>query len=1075
MRNRRWLATLLVALMLLALLLAALLPAMAHAAPGKTLRIDTAREFIAFAGACVYDDYSSRLTVYLDADIDLSGEDAPSVPIFLGIFEGNGHTIGGLDVSARGSEWGLFRRVAQGAVIRNLTVEGIVAPTGSQMSVGLLAGLNEGEIVGCAVYGEVTGIEEVGGVAGLNHGAITHCENHATITGDTYTGGIAGRNTGTIVSGTNRGAVNARSDASFTDAGGIAGRSAGRVAYCANYGEVGAPHNGYNVGGIVGLSGDSVLNSANYGPIRGRKDVGGIVGQADPIIDLEYEPSPTEQLGEDLAVFFEQFQQLADELNRVVGDGADDLRGLHESIEDIRRTAGDAIEVEADEAQAVFDDVSAEFEAIGDALEKMLEDTDAFREEAAEQLAIMGEAIDEARLAIDDAADDMGDALGDAEIRADALLASLEADVDAAVAALRDLGDQVDDLVILIAGVAAVMQDDTLTPDEQMAAIYDLLDDFSDSDMAQTLDNLTRLLEGIAADAGDLAAVLQEGVGAVTAGIGRIWSAVDACVEIIGEAAGELGERFMDYADEARGHLEVIGGAADRAGERLGDYVDKAGTRLDRLGSELEASLDAVDRYLYSLGDTVQDANDSIHGIATGMITQMDTIRETLTSLGKTPELTIDDTSDDAMDNARGRIEACRNYAAVEGDVNVGGIAGNVGYELNPDPEEDWDLGNVQLVDTRATVYALLRDCRNDGGVLAKTECAGGIVGRADIGAVIACVQNGAVSVTNSSHCGGIVGMSNGTVRDCFALADLTGNDYVGGVAGKGEDISGCYAMIRIDSDGEKLGAIAGETTGEVKLNFFLNEGLTGIEGVNYRGKAVPLSYAAFAAAKVIPEDLLDLRVEFVADGEVIRSVQVPYGGSLDEAEIPACPPKEDFYARWEAATLTDIVRAVTIEALYLPWTRTASSGGDRPTLLAEGEFCPDVFIEASPSPLEGIAVPPRHTASEAWDYAIGDERGAYGGRVRLHVRVSDERGGTFRVGVVDGAGGVTVVDAESDGSYLVFEADGSGRFVILRESRVLQVVLASVGGAVLAALIVLVIVLLRRRHKRLAQEQGGE
>ena len=65
------------------------------------------------------------------------------------------------------------------------------------------------------------------------------------------------------------------------DAGGIAGRSSGTVADCTNKGEIGYAHIGYNVGGVIGRQSGTVINCKNMGHVMGRKDVGGIIGQAE--------------------------------------------------------------------------------------------------------------------------------------------------------------------------------------------------------------------------------------------------------------------------------------------------------------------------------------------------------------------------------------------------------------------------------------------------------------------------------------------------------------------------------------------------------------------------------------------------------------------------------------------------------------------------------------------------------------------------------------------------------------------------------------------------------------------------
>ena len=66
-----------------------------------------------------------------------------------------------------------------------------------------------------------------------------------------------------------------------TDTGGVAGRSSGMILTSVNTGTIGYEHVGYNVGGIVGRTDGLVSGCVNQGCVLGRKDVGGIAGQAE--------------------------------------------------------------------------------------------------------------------------------------------------------------------------------------------------------------------------------------------------------------------------------------------------------------------------------------------------------------------------------------------------------------------------------------------------------------------------------------------------------------------------------------------------------------------------------------------------------------------------------------------------------------------------------------------------------------------------------------------------------------------------------------------------------------------------
>ena len=103
--------------------------------------------------------------------------------------------------------------------------------------------------------------------------------------------------------------------------------------------------------------------------------------------------------------------------------------------------------------------------------------------------------------------------------------------------------------------------------------------------------------------------------------------------------------------------------------------------------------------------------------------------------------------------------------------------------------------------------------------------------------------NTGTVETTNGSFNGGIAGSSNGLITSCYAISDLIGNDDMGGIAGKACDIDHSYSMVRITSEGERIGAIAGSVSGIASQNFFVKENLQGVNGINYEGSAMPLEY----------------------------------------------------------------------------------------------------------------------------------------------------------------------------------------------------------------------------------------
>lgn len=308
---------------LLALVLVAALCLLCGAAaqPNATeIHIYSADDLVQLSKSCKLDTYSQGKTVYLDNDVDLSGSDFVPIPTFGGMFEGQGHTVSGLELSGDASHMGLFRYVQAVGTVRDLKITGNIDAAGTLNEIGAVVGTNYGTISGCSFNGTISGENNVGGIAGTNEssGMIYNCKTEGFVEGDHYVGGIVGQNIGTISYCSNTTGVNINASEAVdsaedldsltlptasddedddapkkantsTDVGGICGFSSGVIIGCTNWGGVGFEHVGYNIGGIVGRQSGLVSGCTNWGTASGRKDVGGICGQMEPFITLDVE------------------------------------------------------------------------------------------------------------------------------------------------------------------------------------------------------------------------------------------------------------------------------------------------------------------------------------------------------------------------------------------------------------------------------------------------------------------------------------------------------------------------------------------------------------------------------------------------------------------------------------------------------------------------------------------------------------------------------------------------------------------------------------------------------------------
>ncbi len=391
--------------------------------PTETIEINTVEDFMKFAADCHLDSWSVNKVISLKKDLDLSGAAFETIPVFAGTFDGNGHTISGFRPGDQGYIVGLFRYIQPGGTVKNLTVQGDVTAANEQECIGGICGVNYGTIRTCSFRGIVSGQNTVGGIAGVNEvsGVIANCLSDGRITGFHSTGGIVGSNHGLVAFCSNSAGINDNSDwveeddeqgtglffsfqrsedeidlYSGVDTGGIAGYSDGDIECCDNSGTIGYEHTGYNIGGIAGRQAGLLRLCTNNGKIYGRKDVGGIVGQMEPDIEVDEAQSLRNAVN-----------KLHDLIEKTLDDMHDTKNVLKSDLDDLSAygdgalSSGDAmvgqmtdfIDDNMDQTQAmanridyimdmlpdILDDVSASGDAFGrmsDALKDLPDDLD---------------------------------------------------------------------------------------------------------------------------------------------------------------------------------------------------------------------------------------------------------------------------------------------------------------------------------------------------------------------------------------------------------------------------------------------------------------------------------------------------------------------------------------------------------------------------------------------------------------------------------------------------------------------------------------------------------------------------
>lgn len=898
------------------------------------IEIETTADFLKFAENCRVDAYSLGKIVELRADIHLSGTSFTGVPYFNGIFHGNGYTISGINIEEKGSQIGLFRYIGESGVVSNLNAAGAVVPTGSQEEIGGIAGVNYGTIQKCYFEGTVCGVETVGAIAGRNQssGQILNCSSNALVMATDNTGGVAGVNNGIIDDCINKSRINieeleteldlggidlgtlnlTQRVVSRNNTGGIAGKSTGVISNCRNYGEIGFAHTGYNVGGIAGSQSGVLFGCSNDGMIYGRKDIGGIVGQAEPYVESEYLSEQIEQTKKDV-----------DRMHRT-------LTGISDSLKSTSEEA-------AEYADALVEQYTAASDGFSERLEQM---ENAISDENKEAKECMRK-------------------IADAQTR------------------IREILEENRD------------------------------GDFSEEEKA-ALDEQQRIIE---------------------------------------ENTKRLDEIYQEKTPDS---------------ESMKDSL--TGNRKETDNTNLNGLLDSVQSGM----DTITNGIDSISRQAKATA---DHFYENTAVLRGEKELITDVSSIKNAATMDGVIHTCINRGIIEGDLNVGGIAGTMNIEYDEDPEADFNLSEDVDIATSSIINDVMISCINYGKINGKKNHIGSIIGFQEFGYIYDCEGYGDVKTSAGSYIGGIAGKSSGTIEKSYSIADLSGGDYIGGIAGKGESVIGCLSIAKVDTEGERIGGIAGylEEGGTVERNYFVKDGYDGIDNISYLGVAEPKAYEELMQLADVPSGFKRVRVTYEAEGETIFERMIPYGSSLLKEDFPLLVDREDAYVQWpEASEYTNIKNNITIEAEYIPWNQSVASQEqieEKPLFLAAGHFYDYTKIKLTPTEVPVAAE--GQQVLYAYDWTLVSEREKEYKMIEGHFYIPKEhREQTIEVWT-EKEGNWIPVKTEWDGSYMTAELPYEAAFAVIEIKTDNTNGYLAAGAAALVLLLVISGVIVHNKRKK--------
>lgn len=1120
----------------------------------STYNISTAEELIEFSKLCRLDSWSKGKNFVLDTDIILTGKEFTSIPIFSGSFDGQGHSIKGVSVTGVTGR-GLFSIIGENAVVKNLNVVGIIRPTGSESSIGGIAGTNNGVIYNCSFSGKVAATNTVGGIAGENTstGSVLKCTAAGTVDGEKFTGGVVGNNSGTIVQSINAASVNttneekkhsledidlstltdvdsytkkSSSDETTTasDMGGIAGYSTGTIFSCENSGSIGYPHVGYNIGGIAGRSSGLISNCVNYGHLNGRKDIGGIAGQMEPYLVVNINPDNMDQLKDEL-------ETLTNLIDTAINETNDDSLGINTTVENASgylQTATDSADNIQQKLTDYGDHVSSEIDrtsaVISDAIERLdkitglipdasdslssgsdklseafdgLSGTQNYTDDSIDRLKKLSDTIKDAAKKVDDASDKIGDGLksvadslhGSAEDNSSGIMTGFML-IETGLKEFSDASKGISDAIKEISDILSNSGD--IAPDIS-SELSDLADSIADaSDAMETISwGVQDIIDSVNIDS----STIYDGFVSATDGIKALGDAISGTDDST-ENINSILDNTADTGKDVNSSFGLFSDAFNYFTNTTDIFSD-----ISKQTSELFDFLNGVETIeIGSPDDSIKDDTEDLFASLTSFIDEMNTLNVQASNAGVTlsdnlvkindqtyvvsdiitdmldiddEEDYIKDTSDVDTDKIKnGKVYECTNYGTISGDLNVGGIAGQMAIEYDFDPEDDISSKTDSPLNQKLETKAAAIKNNNYGEVTAKKNCAGGIAGQMSLGVVKKCAAFGKVTSESGDYVGGISGKSSAKIINCYAKSLLSGRNYIGGIAGSADTVTNCYSLVDITDSQSYFGAISGTADGEFTGNYFVSDDLSGLNGASYKGKAEPIPYQQLISIPDVPDEFRTFTLKFIADDNVVGKIEFSYGDTVDESELPEIPVKDKSYAKWDYDSLEDLHIDKEIEAEYFTVITTVSSDnrrdGGKPIWLAEGIFTEDDTLPANQNEYVNQTPPiiflmDKTELCESWTLSVPND----GSETHtLRYLVNSESSRDPEIYVKNSSGEWEKAETRLIGSYLCFTANGNSP-EILAVYKTLNIFLIAVTAAGVVIIILVIIFSVRAVKKK--------
>lgn len=518
--------------------------------------------------------------------------------------------------------------------------------------------------------------------------------------------------------------------------------------------------------------------------------------------------------------------------------------------------------------------------------------------------------------------------------------------------------------------------------------------------------------------------------------------------------------------------------------------LSSVGTGTEGGGSSsgsLEENKDVFSHEVDNMADVVSWSANVIASDLGGIGNQLAKVMLMMANMlsGATKPVIYEDVSgDEPADSIQGRVNNCANFGRVEGDSNVGGIGGDMGVEYEFDLENEllsrFQSANI-ISQTFLTKCISSRNV-NRGSVLAKKDNVGGVVGQGQVGLITECENYGSAQSEEGHYVGGIVGLSMTNVTRSYAMCSLDGAGFVGGIAGRGASISDCASIVELNGVTSCAGAVAGfaDVYSEdvtIENNIYViseKQPMGGIDGISYGGIAEPVDYDALMKLPDLPANFGRLKLSFVADGVEVGTLFFDYGGSIDVSQIPPVPEKVGYNGSWGEHEYTDLRMSEVIEAVYVPRQAALASErtrGESPLsiLLIEGDFPSTAKLALSESDIPDPVIEGGEVR-EKWMFTIdgADTSAGYG----VHYLEPEHLQRASRIDIYAYEDGQwRELESEKNGSYIVFDAEGSKLIFCAVERKDEKTAEYIAAGAICAVLLLSLVVTLNIRKKKKAKK----